>query len=88
MKLTKEDREWLMSLGHSECDLPQIEDALHAGRTTYSLDGRPISRAQTVQLLGRESYLAGISRSAFHYTAAQPTETGETVYFDSYRLLK
>ena len=88
MTLTKEDKEWLASLGHRECDLPQIEAAIHKKRTIYSLDGKPISRAQAVRLLGREHYLAGISRSAFHYSAAQTAETGETVYFDSYGLFK
>ena len=88
MTLTKEDKEWLVSLGHREYDLPQIEAALHAKRTTYSLNGKPINRAQAVRLLGREHYLTGISRSAFHYTAAQTAETGETVYFDSYGLFK
>ena len=91
MTLTKEDREWLASLGCEECDLPQTEAALHAKKTTYSLDGRPISRAQTIRLLGREHYLAGISRSVFHYTAAQATESTESseiVCFDSYKLFE
>ena len=88
MKLTKEDKEWLLSMGHKECDMPQIEAALHASRTTYSLDGEPITRAQALHLLGRESYLAGISRSAFHFTAAQTAGNGKTVYFDSYKLFQ
>lgn len=88
MKLTKEDKEWLLSMGHKECNLPQIEAALHTGRTTYSLDGEPITRAQALHLLGRESYLAGISRSAFHFTAAQTAGNGKTIYFDSYKLFQ
>ena len=88
MKLAKEDKAFLISMGHDECDLPQIEDALHASRTTYSLDGEPITRARALQLLGRESYLAGISRSAFHFTAAQTAENGKTVYLDSYKLFQ
>lgn len=88
MKLTKEDKEWLASLGCEEYDMPQIEAALHTKRTTYSLNGKPISRTRAIQLLGREQYLVGISRSAFHYTTAQTTESGETVYFDSYKLFK
>ena len=88
MELAKEDRAFLASLGYEERDLPQIEDALHASRTTYSLDGEPITRAQALHLLGRESYLAGISRSAFHFTAVQSTENGKTVGFDSYKLFQ
>ena len=88
MELAKEDKVFLVSLGYEEHDLPQIEAALHASRTTYSLDGEPITRTQALQLLGRESYLAGISRSAFHYTAEQTTENGEAVGFDSYKLFE
>ena len=88
MELEKEDRAFLAALGYDEHDLPQIEDALHASRTTYSLDGEPITRAQALHLLGRESYLAGISRSAFHFTAVQSTENGKTVGFDSYKLFQ
>lgn len=88
MELAKEDRTFLASLGYDEHDLPQIEAALHASRTTYSLDGEPITRVQALQLLGRESYLAGISRSAFHFTAAQTAGNGKTVYFDSYKLFQ
>ena len=88
MELEKEDRAFLAALGYDEHDLPQIENALHASRTTYSLDGEPITRAQALHLLGRESYLAGISRSAFHFTAVQSTENGKTVGFDSYKLFQ
>ena len=88
MELEKEDRAFLAALGYDEHDLPQIEDALHASRTTYSLDGEPITRAQALHLLGRASYLAGISRSAFHFTAEQSTENGKTVGFDSYKLFQ
>ncbi len=88
MELEKEDRAFLAALGYDEHDLPQIKDALHASRTAYSLDGEPITRAQALHLLGRESYLAGISRSAFHFTAAQTAGNGKTVYFDSYKLFQ
>ena len=39
---------------------------------------------QALEILGEKKFLSGISRSAYHYTAARETEDGEfVVYFDS-----
>ena len=88
MKLAKEDKELLLYLGHTECDLAQIETALRRNRTTYCLDNKQITRDEAVRLLGREKYLSGISRSAFHSSAVQYAEGGQAVYFDSSRMFK
>ena len=88
MALTKEDRAFLFSLGNGEQDLSQIGEALRPSRTAYSLDGGQITQAEAIRLLGRERFLAGVSRSAFHFTAAQTIGDGKTVYFDSYKLFK
>lgn len=88
MKLTPKDRELLLSWGHDEKDLQQIEEATHSAKTSYELDGAPIKRDEAIRLLGRETYLSGLSRSAFHATAARWTDDGREVYFDSSRLLR
>lgn len=88
MKLTKEDKELLLNLGHKECDLAQIEAALCRNITTYSLSGKQITRDEAVHLLGREKYLTGICRSAFHSSAVQYAEGGQAVYFDSSKMFK
>lgn len=62
--------------------------AMHKRYTTYELDGEAISREQAIAILGRETYLSGISRSAFHYTTARKTDDGRTVYFDSTKLFR
>ena len=86
MKFTKKDKNFLFSLGYTERDLPQIEEATHSTKTKYNLDGKPIGREEAIQLLGRQKYLTGISRSAFHWSAARMTDDGRTVMFDSSRL--
>lgn len=91
MKLTVSDKELLTAWGHPEKDFPQIEEALQKSKTKYKLGAKPISRDKAIALLGRKVYLSGISRSAFHFTAARevPNSTsGEVVYFDSSRLFK
>lgn len=86
MKLTQTDKALLLDMGHPESDFGQIEEATR--RTDYEYCGRQISREEAISLLGRRSYLAGIGRSAFHYSADQVTPDGKHVYFDSSRLFK
>lgn len=86
MKLTDADKDVLLDLGHDVRDFPQIEMATHASRTTYQFLSQMITRENAIELLGRERYLAGISRSAFHWTSSQNTDDGEPVYFDSCKL--
>lgn len=88
MKLTSNDKDLLRSWGVSEQDFAQIEKALQKSKTEYTLGSDPISREKAIVLLGRDVFLSGISRSAFHYTAARQTVDGKVVYFDSYKLFK
>lgn len=86
MKLTQDDKALLIKWGHTEHDFAQIEEATR--RTTYSYCGERINREKAISLLGREQYLSGIARSAFHYTAMRETEDDQAVYFDSSSLFK
>lgn len=79
MKLTSEDKELLLSLGHTEKDFGQIEEAM--SKTIYEEKGKRISRKQVLEKMSRTEWLSGISRSAFHYTAMR-----SGVLFDSSRL--
>ena len=88
MKLTKKDKEILLSGGVSEDDFPQIE-AVSTGRNTiYEVDDRRISREQAIALLGRKNFLCGLARSAFHRSACQDTTDGKEVLFDSGNFFK
>lgn len=85
--LTKTDKELLLDAGHKEEDLDQIQQAADKRKTTYTIDGKDATREEVIKLLGREKYLHGLSRSAFHYTASQKQD-GKEVEFDSSKLFE
>ncbi len=94
MKLTTADKKYLLSIGEDERYFGDIAAA--ADVTTYELcdeDGkqkiRDISRKEAMELLGREGWLNGLDRSAFHYTAMRETIDGKNyILFDSSKLFK
>lgn len=94
MKLTESDKRYLVNIGHEEKDFAQIEEALSARTTTYELNKvighklRDVSREEAISLLGRNLYLSGIARSAFHGTAIRENEQGDRVLFDSTKLFR
>lgn len=88
MKLTSKDREILQNMGVPEKDYAQIERAMLAKNTIYSVNGSRISRLRAIQILGEKEYLSGIVRSAFHFTSTRIGTDGTQVYFDSSRLFK
>lgn len=91
--LTEEDRKELLSYGYREEDLPQIEEA--ANRSTFTVldkdgnDIRTVNVWETIEALGRKTFLCGIGRSAFHWTCSRENpETGVEIYFNSSVLFK
>jgi hypothetical protein len=86
MKLTSGDKELLIKWGHNEEDLNQIEEAIT--KTVYEMNGKKITIDKAIDILGRETYLSGISRSAFHWSACRENEKGQEIYFDSSKLFK
>lgn len=88
MELTAADKKMLLEWGNTERDFRQIGEAFKKSNTKYTLDSKPITREKAVSLLGQRQYLAGIARSAFHYTAVQVTPSGQIVDFDSSRMFR
>ena len=88
MRLTDSDKECLKAWGYPEQDMKQIEEAMR--KTVYKINHkRRISAEKDSKLLGREAYLCGLSRSAFHWSASRDIgDRGNTVSFDSSRLFK
>lgn len=86
MKLTSEDKKLLKSWGYKSSDFAQIERATN--KTEYELNDEKISLTEALEVLGRETYLSGISRSAFHWSAGRENEKGQMVHFDSSKLFK
>ena len=98
MEFTDEDKKYLLEKVYGgikqtlDEDLPQIEEA--ADVTTYVVykDGKSegcISRKKAIELLGREVWLSGLARSAFHWTAMRCMKDKPLqVMFDSSRLFR
>ena len=82
MKLTKADREYIKrNFWESERNIDQIEEAIP--HTKYRYCGAYIGVKRVIELIGREGFLSGMDRSAFHWTATYIDDTGEPVLFDS-----
>jgi hypothetical protein len=84
MKLTSEDKKILKNWGYKSSDFKQIERA--TSKTEYELDDERMSLTEVLQVLDRKTYLSGIARSAFHWSACRENEKGQTVYFNSSKL--
>lgn len=80
MKLTDKDKKTLLKWGYKESDMSQLNEA--ARRCNYTNDdGDELTAEQAIGILGRDIWLSGVSRAAFHWTAAR--EAGcNSVYFD------
>lgn len=84
MKLTNDQKQILESLGVSSDDFDQISEVMDKRHTTYELEDVVISREEAINILGMQTYLSGISRSAFHCSAVRDSSDGEqSIYFDS-----
>lgn len=88
MKLTKTDKNMLKEWGYSEEDIPQIEKVIRV--SNYFLyknqeKSTSISSKNALELLGKELFLSGIARSAFHWNALRENDSIK-VLFDSKKL--
>lgn len=89
MRLRDKDKSFLQEIGYSAYEFQQIEYAMRAGKTRYYEDDVLISREEAIRILGRERYISGVARSAFHGSSLRFSETQEqSVYFDSSRMFQ
>lgn len=94
MKLTDSDVAFLKSIGETDPeDIAQVEKA--TTKTRYTLydksngSTKQIGLHQAIELLGREAFLSGLDRSAFHWDSIRESADGRyTVGFDSRALFK
>ena len=100
MTFGKKDLETLLKIygGHRKFlaeDLPQIE--LAADMTAYSFgtndsNERTITRIGTIRKIGRQAWISGLVRSAFHRTAIRYVDDSDEskgyVYFDSRNMFR
>lgn len=73
MKLTNEDIQLLQSWGHPQSDMKSIQYACNHVKMTLSngYDHNPINSKDAIKVLGRETFLSGVARAAFHATASR-----------------
>lgn len=84
MQLTEKDKALFLSKGYTESDLPQLQDAANEVRLTLinGDDEQRTTKREAIRILGRETFLSGIGRSAFHASCIRDSSDGQSVYFD------
>lgn len=95
MELTDNDRQLIKSWGYTPCNVAQIAHVVFFTKYEYCKlhcdekhnvtcgEKEPITEAKALQVLGREQFLQGLCRSAFHWTASCENKNSEMVCFDS-----
>ena len=69
IKLNKNDKEILKNIGYSIADISRIQYAIE--KTKYTINDKCIFVEKVIEILGRQEFLSGISRSVFHWTAVR-----------------
>ena len=87
MTLTEKDKALFLSWDYTESDLSQLQDAVNEVRLTLINcdDEQRITKREAIRILGRETFLSGIGRAAFHATSARESSDGKIVYFDLHK---
>ena len=97
MDFTKQDKAYILKLygGTQKTfdeDIGQIGQAAEVTEyTIYSGNGddeKPITKLGVIRKIGREGWLSGLVRSAFHWTSTRETPDGRFIHFDSRKLFK
>lgn len=85
MTITKEEKRSLTLQGYSRTDINEIIRA--ARKTSYFLvcgqQRLTIPESEAVERLGREEWLKGITRSAFHIDTTRHGLNGEMIHMHS-----
>ena len=84
MKLTNKDKEYLLSIGYTENDFEQISNI--AKYTKYEMFTKEdesivtrITQRECIKLIGRNTFLSGLGRTAFDRSAVRFYDVG-TIY--------
>jgi hypothetical protein len=89
-RLSKKQKEYFLSIGHPVKDLLQLNRAINISTFKLEVKGENkgfITKDKAIEMLGEETFLSGISRSAFHYTSVRENNF-VSIYFDSSKLFK
>ena len=99
MRFRNKDKKYLLDKIYGgdqtsfEADLPQMEwvaDGMKYERYKGDTMGRSIGRKRAIELCGREGWLSGIARAAFHMTAIREVKGCPNCYvgFDAHGLFR
>lgn len=91
MKLSKKDKEYLLSIGVPRKDFKQIEEVSKRKYTKIVMFTKedesiaiPITQKKAIEIIGRKMFLNALNRSTFHWSAVRYNEEGTIfVSFDS-----
>ena len=82
IKFTKEDKDFLKNIGHSDEDIQEIKYAV--AKTTYKDDkGNALSQEEVINRMGRKEWLRGMSKSAFFVDTVRFDHSGLRIRFHS-----
>lgn len=87
MKLSESDKNYFKKCGYLNQDILQIEKAIEVMQYEDEND-KKVSRKYVLDNMDRETWLSGIGRAAFHWSAARETKDGKTIFFDARKLFK
>ena len=84
MKLTNKDKKYLLSIGYTESDFEQIGNiAKHTKYEMFTKEDESIvttiTQKKAIELLGRNTFLSGLGRTAFHRSAVRFNDD-DTIY--------
>ena len=82
-RLTKDEEAYFLRVGHPKGELNQLERAMSVVRCEIKKPNDKwvrIARNKAREILGDETYLSGISRSAFHSSAVREKD-GQSIYY-------
>lgn len=87
MKLTEQDKKTLLGRGYLKSDMKQLEEAAARCEYVNNKNDRYVSAEWVIRMLGRETWLNGLGRAAFHWTCSRENN-GHSIHFDCSRMFK
>ncbi|RHU02394.1 hypothetical protein DW711_10760 [Ruminococcus sp. AM27-16] len=87
IKLSESDKNYFKKRGYLDQDIPQIERAIEVMQYENEND-KKVSTKYVLDNMDRETWLSGIGRASFHWSAARETRDGKTIFFDASKLFK
>ena len=90
MKLTNKDKKYLITIGYNTEDFSVIEETTkhikyellpNGNKSKYAFR---LNQKEVIEILGRDTFISGLGRATFHWSAVRYTETQQgtiSIYF-------